>query len=352
MSRTLLAAPRTLARTLAVSLLAALSLGGCAVDASEAEGGEDVSTGQAEQGAHVARAGARWLELSPTRQIPVCWVVPQVLSDDVDFEVKAAVRAAVEREYNGRTSARFVGFTDCTAADGDLNVVRARFETARTTPASHPGGLSWVGPSVRTLPNEVGTSTATMWFGAPRVWSSASPWLQRATLRAALHEFGHALGLQHEQDRADAPDCPRDDDQVRGKDVASVGVGAYDAQSIMNYCRTDEEPRLTDSDVNGVSFLFSVHWPSFSSFRALPLRAGQPFAEVSILGSGFDETTQVMVDGMRLATRVDSANKVTTTLGSNLLAVPGARKLRLVNLAPTGEILDSGVTGDLVVAPR
>ncbi len=84
----------------------------------------------------------------------------------------------------------------------------------------------------------------------------------------AVYEFGHVLGLSHEQNRADdgfpAP-CKTDDssaDNVYG----NTDFTAYDPESVMNYCRQNYygNRNLSRTDIISVQAYYG-HIPTFTA---------------------------------------------------------------------------------------
>ena len=178
--------------------------------------------------------------------IPVCW--ENATADDA--EERGWVRAAVEASWMQAARVSFVGWGMCSASsDG----VRIRIDDS--------------GPRVVALGQDLDGVMNGMFLNF--TFENWSPVCQGEGMRQfcieviAVHEFGHALGLAHEQNR---PDTPTECDQEQGTD-GDFTIGAWDQDSVMNYCNPawGGNGVLSDTDRAGIGMLYGgYHWRSAS----------------------------------------------------------------------------------------
>ena len=155
----------------------------------------------------------------PTSFIPVCWENPTPKDEIERLWVQSAV--VIYWGYGGYV--QFLGWQDCNVGhDYKSFAIRIRIsdERAHTTP-----GLG------------ISTSRMVLNFSFKN-WNTGcdSSRRQDCIMVDAAHEFGHALGFAHEQNRSDAPiDCQKLAQGSSGTET----LGEFDWASIMNYCNPE-----------------------------------------------------------------------------------------------------------------
>jgi hypothetical protein len=176
---------------------------------------------------------AKW----PFNKVFVCW-------EDADprfFAQRTLVRQAVQETWEANSGLQFIGWNTCTARSIGIRIQ-----------------IADVGPHVKLIGKFInGVRNGMVLNFTYQSWSPVCQTMLDYCNRAiAVHEFGHAIGFAHEQNRPDTPgDCLQ---PAQGPDGDTAMLTPWDIHSVMNYCNPEYSNNgvLSEFDLVAVQYIY------------------------------------------------------------------------------------------------